>query len=456
MELKLELTEKESPKIFTVSELNLTAKKSLEEKFAQIWVEGEVSNFKGIASSGHCYFSLKDETAQISAVAYRGVMSQIKFKLEDGMKVLLLGKITLYSPRGSFQILAQWMEPKGLGALQLAFEQLKKKLESEGLFDSKRKKPIPLLPQKIGIVTSPTGAAIRDILTIINRRFANIHILIYPVKVQGIGSKEEIREAIQYLNEHYKELDVLLVGRGGGSIEDLWSFNEEIVARAIAASKIPVISCVGHEIDFTIADFVADLRAPTPSAAAELVVKNKLELQTTLDFYANRLKQNLLSTLEILSEKLRNFSRSPVILKPQSLIEERLQTVDLTLERMVHIWERKTSLHNNDLVHLGSRLAHLTPHARLEENKKKVELFYMSLKNLIERTLQKLGEKTSVACTHLEALSPLAVLSRGYAIAFSLPENKILKSNQQVAPKDEIRIKLHDGEIKATVRSVEI
>ncbi len=428
-ELDFEPQKSSKPKIYTVSELNLLAKKSLEEKFSDIWVEGEVSNFKGVASSGHCYFTLKDENAQISAVAYRGVMSQVKFKIEDGLKMLLLGKITLYSPRGSFQILAQWMEPKGLGALQLAFEQLKKKLELEGLFDPARKKPIPVLPQKIGIVTSPTGAAIRDILTVINRRFANVHILIYPVKVQGNGSAEEIQEAIQTLNKQHPELDVLLVGRGGGSIEDLWSFNEEIVARAIAASVIPIISCVGHEIDFTIADFVADLRAPTPSAAAELVVKNKLELQATLDNYLRRLA------------------------KPQALIEEKIQSVDIALERMLHSLERKLSANKNDLFALWSKLIHQSPQAQLEEQKKKTELFKEKIQNLIQRKLQYLNEKSSIAATHLEALSPLGVLARGYAIAFSVPENKILKSIREISPQNEIRIQLKEGEINAIVRS---
>ena len=247
--------------------------KILEEQFADIWLEGEISNYKGVASSGHCYFCLKDAGAQVDAVAFRGVMASLRFKLEEGLKVLMRCRVSLYLQRGRFQIIASAIEPQGAGALQLAFEQLKKKLESEGLFDPSRKKPIPSLPQKIGIVTSPTGAAIRDMLTVINRRFANVEILIYPVKVQGEGAKDEIAEAVQYLNQHHADLDVLLVGRGGGSIEDLWAFNEEIVARAIAASQIPVISCVGHEVDFTIADFVADLRAPTPSAAAELVVK---------------------------------------------------------------------------------------------------------------------------------------------------------------------------------------
>lgn len=446
----------ESPKVYTVSELNRIVQKSLEENFPDIWIEGEISNFRGVSSSGHCYFSLKDENAQVDIVAFRGVMSLLKFKLEDGLKVLVCGRVSLYPQRGRFQVVVNRIEPKGAGALQLAFEQLKKKLEAEGLFDPARKKTIPSLPQKIGIVTSPTGAAIRDILTVINRRFANVEILIYPVKVQGEGAKDEIASAVQYLNDQYSDLDVLLVGRGGGSIEDLWAFNEEIVARAIASSKIPVISCVGHEVDFTIADFAADLRAPTPSAAAELVVKNKVELVAALKNCHARLNQNLQATLNFVSEQLKRFARSSIFLKPQRIFEDRIQNLDDFFEKLNRSWEKSFEKSKNRLEILNSKIFLLSPQSVLEERKKYLKPQLERLSNAIAKKVRQLDDTLKIYAGQLEALSPLAVLSRGYAIAWLLPENKILKSAQQVAKDDLIRIRLHQGEIKASVRETTV
>lgn len=442
----------EMPKIYSVSEFNRIAKELLEEKFSEIWIEGEISNYRGVSSSGHCYFSLKDENAQVDTVAFRGVMSALRFKLEEGLKVLVCGRASLYPQRGRFQIIASLIEPKGAGALQLAFEQLKKKLEGEGLFEQSRKKTIPSLPQKIGIVTSPTGAAIRDILTVIERRFANVEILIYPAKVQGEGAKEEIAEGIRYLNENFPDMDVLLVGRGGGSIEDLWAFNEELVARAIAASDIPVISCVGHEIDFTIADFVADLRAPTPSAAAELVVRNKMELHASLKNYLTRLRQKIHATIQFVSEQLKGVTRSSAFSRPQEKFEERLQSLDDLFERLVRAWENRSEKARNQIELLQSKIALLSPRARLEEREKFLKSKTEKMVYAIQQKQQQMLHALKIAAGQLEALSPLAVLSRGYAIAWSLPENKIIKSALQVAPNDPIRIKVHQGEIRATVQ----
>jgi len=283
-------------KILTVSELTLNIKGHLEEGFRELWVEGEISNFRSPAS-GHYYFTLKDDKSQIRAVVFRFMGRSLKFEPKDGLSVICRGRITVYEPRGEYQLILDYMEPKGIGALQLAFEQLKEKLAKEGLFDPAHKKLLPLLPQKIGIVTSPTGAAIRDLLTVIGRRFSNVEILINPVKVQGEGAHQEIAKSIYELNG-IPGIDVIIITRGGGSLEDLWSFNEEIVARAIYRSSIPVISAVGHEIDFTIADFVADLRAPTPSAAGELVVRDKAELINLLETLFNRMKNIILHLLE--------------------------------------------------------------------------------------------------------------------------------------------------------------
>ena len=423
-----------SPKIYSVSELNRLAQDLLEERFSGIWVEGEISNYRGPSGSGHCYFSIKDDSAQVDVVAFRGVMGSLRFRLEDGLKVLVCGRVSLYAQRGRFQVIASALEPRGAGALQLAFEQLKKKLESEGLFDPSRKRPIPAYAGRIGIVTSPAGAAIHDILTVINRRFANVEILIYPAKVQGEGAKEDISAGIEYLNLSHPDLDVLLVGRGGGSIEDLWAFNEEIVARAISSSRIPVISCVGHEVDFTIADFVADLRAPTPSAAAEMVVKDKSEIRSGLEHLFGRLRQSLDGALDSASETLKGLVRSPAFTRPERFFEAQSQNLD-------HLW---------------SKLALLSPRTVMEEKRTSLSVLLERILQSGERRLETARDVLRISAGRLEALSPLAVLARGYAIAWSGRDGAILKSASRVAAGDPIRVKLHQGEIRAVAQDVSI
>lgn len=369
-------------KIYTVSELNREIKSILEDSYPDIWLEGEISNYKTYPS-GHSYFTLKDAESQIAAVLFQNVASTLRFQLEDGLKVCVRAKVSTYPKRGDYQLIIFFAEPSGKGALQLAFEQLKKKLEAEGIFDASRKKPIPFLPQRIGIITSPSGAAIRDIITIINRRFASVELLLYPVRVQGEEAPEDIARAIGYLNTHHRELDVLLVGRGGGSLEDLWAFNEEQVARAIAGSRIPIISCVGHETDYTIADFVADLRAPTPSAAAELVVQNKEDLMRTV----RRLFQSLVSALnyriDIYSEQLARLQHSTALTKPQELFAAKLQEIDELLHGLVR---------------------GMNTHIRNAE---------ISFQSLVDK---------------MQLLSPLAILGRGYAVCRTYPEKLILRS----------------------------
>ena len=288
--------------ILTVSELSERIKIVLEDTFIDLWVEGEISNLRTPAS-GHSYLTLKDEHSQIRAVLFKMQRRYLRFDPKDGMLVLARGRISLYEPRGEYQLVIDYMEPKGIGALQIAFEQLKVRLAQEGLFDGSRKRPLPMLPRGLGIVTSPTGAVIRDMLQILRRRFANLHICVYPVRVQGDGAAEEVAQGIEVLNR-YPGIDVIIVARGGGSLEDLWAFNEETVARAIYVSKVPVISAVGHEIDYTIADFVADVRAPTPSAAAELVIRNKSELHAELQSMAHRLERGMQHRLEALRARL--------------------------------------------------------------------------------------------------------------------------------------------------------
>lgn len=400
----------EALKIFTVSELVRDAKASLEAMYPGVWVEGEISNLN-CHSSGHCYFTLKDAGGQLSDVLFRDDFRRLLFKPESGMQVIVLGRLTVYPPQGKFQMVGSTMEPKGKGSRQLAFEQLKTKLEKEGLFDAARKKPIPALPQWIGLVTSLDGAALHDMLSVLDRRFANIRILIHPVKVQGEGAARDIAEAIQRLNTGYSGLDVLLVGRGGGSIEDLWAFNEEVVARAIAASRIPVISCVGHETDYTIADFVADLRAPTPSAAAELVTRAKVDLQQHLQNLSSRLRSHMAYQLDDLEQRLRHAAGSRMLQKPFTLIEERMQEVDQLRERLAQVARNRISHWDKDMHHLFEKL-------------------------------------------HL--LSPLATLSRGYAIAWKLPERQILKNANSVQSHDHIEVQLQQGKIYAQVERTEL
>ncbi len=389
--------------IYSVTQINSEIKAILEDSYRSVWVCGEISGFKHY-SSGHMYFTLKDENSQISAVMFSGYNQKLKFELKDGMQVLLYGKITSYINRGTYQIQVYHVEEKGLGTLQEAFEKLKKKLFEEGLFDSSHKKEIPYIVNKIGVVTSKDGAALHDILSVLNRRFSNVEVLIYPVRVQGETAKNEIADAIQYLNENHKELDVLLVGRGGGSLEDLWAFNEEIVARAIYASEIPIISCVGHEVDFTIADFVADLRAPTPSAAAEIVSKNKTDLEEKLLMIKNRIVNNIKNIVEIYDEKIKFFKNCRALSKPYEIYEDKIQYIDELKEKLV-----------------------------------------FNINNLILNKQQNL----KLNAQKLDLLSPLKTLSRGYSVCFK--DGKVVKKTEQVFKDDILDINLSDGMIKTKV-----
>ncbi|MCX5656755.1 MAG: exodeoxyribonuclease VII large subunit, partial [Candidatus Omnitrophica bacterium] len=319
--------------IYTVSELNRQIRTILEDSFPVIWVEGEVSNLKR-PSSGHLYFTLKDENAQLRTVLFKNNQGKLKFELEDGQKIICGGSVTVYEKQGEYQLLVEKIEPLGIGALQLALEQLKERLMKEGLFDPLHKRALPSMPCHIGIVTSPTGAAIRDILKVIRRRFFNIEISINPVRVQGEGAAQEIARAIEEFNE-LGDIDVLIVGRGGGSLEDLWAFNEEPVARAIYNSKIPVISAVGHEIDWTIADLVADVRAPTPSAAAEMVIVEKEKISQSVALSAERINQAIRNIISFCESDLESLISRYVFRKPQSLILEARQHIDELLRQLL-------------------------------------------------------------------------------------------------------------------------
>jgi exodeoxyribonuclease VII large subunit len=326
-------------RVYSVAEITREIKTDIESRFPSLWIEGEISNFKRHAS-GHFYFSLKDAEAQISCVMWRGRNQGLRFEPQDGMKVLAVGDVTDDERQGKYQLDTAVLRPSGVGDLQLAFEALKKKLAAEGLFDEGRKRPIPAFPERIGIVTSPTGAAIHDIVQVASRRFPPVQLLLRPVRVQGEGAAEDIARGIGEFNE-WGEADVLIVGRGGGSMEDLWAFNEEAVARAVASSRIPVVSAVGHEVDFTICDFVADLRAPTPSAAAELVVPDRGELLSTIHQWMGRSARLLRDRIRFLNERVRAFDRSHALQKPSDQLRERRFRVDDMTRRCGALFERR-------------------------------------------------------------------------------------------------------------------
>ncbi|RPJ43867.1 MAG: exodeoxyribonuclease VII large subunit [Deltaproteobacteria bacterium] len=439
-----------SRSILTVSQLTAEIKTLLERNFDPVWVEGEISNLR-LPGSGHLYFTLKDEEAQIRGVMFRLQNRLLKFEPKDGLQVIGYGRITVYEPRGDYQIILDYLEPKGLGALQLAFAQLKEKLAAEGLFDPARKKPIPHLPQKIGIVTSSTGAAIRDILRIIDRRFANVQILLYPVRVQGQGAAQEIAQAIQALNQ-LPDVDVMIVGRGGGSLEDLWAFNEEIVARAIFSSRIPVISAVGHEVDFTIADFVADLRASTPSAAAELVVRNKVELVQNLKNLERALLQSFRATLDLQQERL--FSLTERLADPRRrLSDQRIRLDDLSTRLAYSL--KQGLRHRQDRFRLqqGSLLL-LSPAKRLEEYSQKFAQVMRRLTVSLQRELRISRQRVEGVLGKLFTLSPLGVLERGYSITRVLPSREIVRQADDLKANSLVNVKVQQGEFTARVEEV--
>lgn len=437
--------------VFTVSEINKIIKDVLEEAFSEIWVEGEISNLKNY--SNNLFFTLKDQESQIRAVLFRSYGNNLKFVPRDGMKVIVKGKLTLYETRGEYQLVANYMEPLGIGVLKLRFEELKKKLEAKGYFDEARKRALPFLPTKIGIVTSPKGAAIRDILHVLKRRFYNLHVIIFPAKVQGEGAALEIASAINFANKEFKDvLDVLIVARGGGSFEDLFAFNEEVVAYAIYNSYIPVISAVGHETDFTIADFTADLRAPTPSAAAEIVVHKKEEIEDHIHNLFLRGKGFVLKKLTLSKKRLESEKRA---LKSPMYFLKQWKEKSLYFEKqlgniMKHILEHK----KNRLVNFQHVLAKYSPKNKVLVMGEKLKILNMNLQNKIFSIIRSKKEPLSTLAATLDATSPLKILSRGYSIT-KIKKNdkifKILKNAEDVNEGDELITILYKGEICSTV-----
>lgn len=429
--------------VLSVEQLNLQIKQILEGEFGQFWVQGEISNFKS-HTSGHYYFSLKDAKSQISAVMFRGFNSKLKFKPTDGLEVIVRGRISVYEPRGNYQILCEMMEPVGAGALQKAFEQLKEKLKKEGLFDPAKKRPLPEFPRHLAIVTSPTGAAIRDILNILKRRAPGLQVTVVPTLVQGEGSALMIKEALLKAQK-IPDVDVIIIGRGGGSIEDLWAFNDESLARAIAGARVPVISAVGHEIDFTISDFVADLRAPTPSAAAELVSKSSLELHERI----NQLFRILNLTMD---RKIKSWKQDLHRLQKQ-LIDPKKKLQDLMLRQADLIYRLELGIRRRikdkffQLKTKSQRLVH--PKTLIEKMQLRQRQLEKNMQLLIWKKWQKTEAQLNLQMRSLHSLSPLNVVERGYSI---VTKNKqLIKSVDQIELGDQIDIKLAMGNMRAQV-----
>lgn len=437
----------QDPEIISVSDLNKMVRGQLETKFNLIWVKGEISNFKA-HTSGHFYFSLKDSKAQVSAVMFKGFNQGLKFKPTDGLEVIVRGKITVYEPRGSYQVFCELMEPVGAGALQLAFEQLKKKLEAEGLFAPEKKRALPPLPKHVAIVTSPTGAAIRDILNILGRRFKGLRVTVVPALVQGAGAAPSICEALKKA-QMLPDIDVMIVGRGGGSIEDMWCFNDENVARAIASCRVPIISAVGHEIDFTIADFVADLRAPTPSAAAELVVRNTAELVDTLKSLRLRLWKTWQHTMQMKKQSLLHASQR--LVDPKRYLQELMQRCDELTFRLENGLKNVMNVKQQKVLLLLSRLG--SPAEQLKLRKQRLEKSYEKLAMLMRAQYQRQKHQVERVVGVLDSLSPLKVVSRGYAVVRS--GTSVIRSAKQVKVNEQLSVQLAEGKLNVEVKSLE-
>jgi exodeoxyribonuclease VII large subunit len=435
--------------IWTVSQLSEHIKALLEARFEAVWVEGEVSNLRRPAS-GHSYFTLKDDRSQIRAVIFRSAQ-KMPFDLEDGMHIACRARITVYTPRGDYQLIIDRVEPRGLGALQKAFEQLKAKLQVEGLFDERHKKPLPYLPKRIGVITSPTGAVIRDILQVTGRRFPGLSILIAPVRVQGPEAPPEIIKAIHLLQKQC-DIDVIILARGGGSLEDLHPFNTEEVARAVFLSPIPIVSAVGHETDFTITDFVADLRAPTPSAAAEIVVPSREQLCRQIDGSYWRLLQVQRRLAARRRERVAEATRR--LKSPDRILSDFRMILDDHLEKLALSMNRTAAVRNRDLGYLKTRLVQAGPGNRIEKSRMIVahrqEQLVTGMRNCLKENRHAMDRQR----ISLHNLSPLGILQRGYSITRRLPEGTIVKNVAILAAGDHIDVQVAVGNIRARVEDV--
>ena len=437
----------------TVGELTRQIKEILEGSFSQLWVEGEISNYIH-HSSGHMYFTLKDECAQISCVLFRNNARKLTVPLEDGQKVQILGNVSVYQARGNYQIVVDLVQDKGLGALQARFEALKHKLDEEGLFDSSVKKTIPIFPNTICLITSPTGAALRDMVSVLGRRAPWVRILIHPVRVQGKDAAEEIATALEHLStwnaQGEPEIDTVVITRGGGSLEDIWPFNEEQVARAISKCNLPVVSAIGHEIDFTISDFVADLRAPTPSAAAELIVPEAEDLRTRLGQMGITLQKTLCNSIDRHVDHLEFMSNGSLLKEPKRIVSDLAQDNDRVAEKLRSAFKGAISINEDLISELRHKLTLLHPVNRLETISGRLSILAARLTNAGQATCRSLGERCTGAAGALKNLGPNAVLARGYSITLD-EDGKLIESAKSAKPGDRIISRLSDGEVHSTV-----
>jgi len=439
--------------IYTPSRINREARTLLERGFGSVWLEGEISNLSR-PTSGHWYFSLKDDSAQLRGAMFRQRNLLVNFTPKDGLRVLVRGRISLYEARGDYQFLAEVMEDAGEGALRRQFEQLKTKLAALGLFSGEHKKPLPTLPKRIGVITSPTGAAIRDVLHILKRRFASIPVLIYPTPVQGTGAAEQISAAIR-LADQRQECDVLILARGGGSLEDLWSFNEEVVAHAIYECTIPLITGIGHEVDFTIADFVADVRAPTPSGAAELVVPDRQTWLQDLHGLQRRLQAGLKRILTTQSTHVLRLHRRLNQLHPGVQLRQRAQRLDEFEQRLIRSLRMHLIQLRHQLQTQTARLQGHSPELQLTQSRNRFEQLHHRLINSWQEERQRLHNRLNMSAKTLHTLSPLATLTRGYAIV-SDAQGRSLSDTQTVSIGESINARLSKGQITATITNIKL
>jgi exodeoxyribonuclease VII large subunit len=439
-------------RIWVVRDLVAAARTHLEREYSDIWVEGEISNFRA-HDSGHLYFTLKDKDSQIRAVMFRSQARLLRFRPEDGMEIVLRGRVTIYEGRGELQLSAEYLEPKGAGALQIAFEQLKAKLQAEGLFDASRKKPIPALPRIIGIVTSPQAAALRDILNVLRRRHHTANVLIYPAQVQGEIAATEVSAGVKYFNRA-KTVEVIIIARGGGSAEDLAAFNHEGLARVVFSSQIPVISAIGHETDFTIIDFVSDLRAPTPSAAAELVIRSRQEIEEQAEALRLRLARAIRYRLLMAKQTLTEVAQHGAFARMMDLINQRQQKVDDLSFRLEKAERKLLEQHRRRWEHAAAAVRHYDARRVLagirQDVKSRTAAMAIAMRNLLLRRRSRLDQLQH----QLKALSPVAILERGYALVFD-SSGKLVKSTAQVDPGDEISARLAHGMLTARVEKTD-
>jgi exodeoxyribonuclease VII large subunit len=437
--------------VFSVSDLTAGIRGLLETEYSEVWVEGEISNCR-LWNTGHLYFTLKDPGAQLKAVMFKSQVRSLKFKPEDGLHVIVRGRLSVYDPKGEYQIVCDQVEPHGLGALQLAFDQLKRRLQAEGLFDTARKRPLPSFPRKIGIVTSLDGAAIRDIIKVLDRRYPNAHIVIRPARVQGEGAAADIARGLNEIVT-LPGIDVVIVGRGGGSVEDLWAFNEEVVARAIAASPVPVISAVGHEVDVTIADFAADVRAPTPSAAAEIVVARKEDFCTHIDRLGQRLAGAVRGSIARLESRVHQLNRRPGFAGWSARLALRGRHCAETTHALRHAAQAGINRRLRTYQHLRLQLEQFDLRRRLGTVRTKLAGVDGMLRAAVQHRRHTAEKRLQGCAARLESLSPLAVLGRGYAVVWDESRTHVIRRTSEVKPGDRVKVTLSEGELACEIKS---